>query len=84
MNDLSVKKVALFFALFAFTLLCIGSLINGARVTTSIIRGGEGFLIFGLLAWGVGKRLLAKQSADPEPVSPPQDEPVGENLDPTA
>ncbi len=86
MTEINIKKVALLFALFAFILLALGSWVQGARIVTAFIRGIEGFAIFGLLAWGVGKRLLAQSllnEYEPPPPSTDEEEDKGEKVDQT-
>lgn len=70
MNAATVKKLALAFSLLSFTILMVGSLLNGARILSSFIRGIEAGLLFGLLAWGLGSMLVDK----PEPIIVMQDE----------
>ncbi|MGP0565160.1 MULTISPECIES: hypothetical protein [unclassified Nitrospina] len=53
MTPFQAKKAALVFALFAFILLSLGSWISGARVLAAVVRGVEGFFVFGGLAWAV-------------------------------
>ncbi len=39
-------------------IMAAGSLLAGARLVTSIIRGVEGAAVFGLLAWGLGSAIV--------------------------
>ena len=71
MNDAVIKKIAVAFGLFALTLVALGSWLNGARVSTSFIRGIESFLVMGFLAWGVGKLILDRYL---DQIEPPQEE----------
>jgi len=51
MNNRKTQQIAVGFGLFSMALMAIGSLIAGSGLATSIIRGFEGGIIFGLLAW---------------------------------
>ncbi len=86
MNDLVVKKVTLLFALFAFSFITVGSWIYGAQISTALFRGVEGFAIFGLFAWLVGKRLMATNFESYEmPEALPDDSVANEeNIDKSA
>ena len=59
------------FGLFSLALVAAGSLLAGAGLVTSIIRGIEGAIIFGLLAWffylGFGSRSFIKTKATQKP-----------------
>ena len=50
-------------AVFSFGFLSIGSFLFGATVTTSVLRGLGGGVIFGALLWLVG--LLINEEEDP-------------------
>jgi len=67
MNDAGIKKIAVAFGLFSLILVFMGSWLNGARVSTSFIRGIESFLVFGFLAWGVGRVILPRFLNQQEP-----------------
>lgn len=80
MNNDGLKKIAVACALFSLFLVFLGSWANGARVSTSLIRGLESFLVFGFMAWGVGQMILARflnQQEPPQEVKPRK----GEQLD---
>ena len=57
MTDELVKKISAAFGTFAFTVLAGGSWLMGAWPLTALIRGIEGFVVFGLLAWCVCRLL---------------------------
>lgn len=51
----------------AFTLMAFGSWLAGARVLVALIRGIEGFAVFGAIAWCAGKWLQGRNGqAAPE------------------
>ena len=54
MNGDIINKWAMGLAIFAFGFLSIGSLLFGATVTTSVLRGLGGGVLFGTLLWLVG------------------------------
>ena len=66
MNDYVTQKIALGFAIGAFTFMVFGSLLASARFMTAFIRGFEGALIFGGLAWGLSWYLLKNSKPDSE------------------
>ncbi|MCA9483493.1 MAG: hypothetical protein KC553_07160 [Nitrospina sp.] len=53
MTDELVKKISAVFGTFAFTVLSAGSWVMGARPLSALVRGIEGFVVFGILAWCV-------------------------------
>ena len=63
MNGDIVNKWAMGLAVFSFGFLSIGSLLFGATVTTSVLRGLGGGVLFGALLWLVG--LLINEEEDP-------------------
>ncbi len=83
MNDAVIKKIAVAFGLFALSLVSLGSWLNGARISTSFIRGIESFLVMGFLAWGVGKLILARflnQMEPPQEAKPSKGEQVNQSV----
>ena len=63
MNGDIINKWAMGLAVFAFGFLSIGSLLFGATVTTSVLRGLGGGVLFAALLWLVG--LLINEEEDP-------------------
>ena len=63
MNGVIVNKWAMGLAVFSFGFLSIGSFLFGATVTTSVLRGLGGGVLFGALLWLVG--LLINEEEDP-------------------
>ena len=63
MNGDIVNKWAMGLAVFSFGFLSIGSLLFGATVTTSVLRGLGGGVLFAALLWLVG--LLINEEEDP-------------------
>ena len=63
MNDIIVNRWAMGLAIFSFGFLSIGSFLFGATVTTSVLRGLGGGVLFGALLWLVG--LLVNEEEDP-------------------
>ena len=63
MNGDIVNKWAMGLAVFSFGFLSIGSFLFGATVTTSVLRGLGGGVLFGALLWFVG--LLINEEEDP-------------------
>ena len=63
MNGDIVNKWAMGLAVFSFGFLSIGSLLFSATVTTSVLRGLAGGVLFGALLWLVG--LLINEEEDP-------------------
>ena len=63
MNGDIVNKWAMGLAVFSFGFLSIGSFLFGATVTTSVLRGIGGGVLFGALLWLVG--LLINEEEDP-------------------
>ena len=63
MNGDIVNKWAMGLAVFSFGFLSIGSFLFGATVTTSVLRGLGGGVIFVALLWLVG--LLINEEEDP-------------------
>jgi len=83
MNDSILNKIAVAFGLLSLALVFFGSLLNGARLSTSFIRGIESFLILGFLAWGVGKVIWVRflnQTMPPEEVKPPKGEQINQSV----
>jgi hypothetical protein len=83
MNDSILNKIAVAFGLFSLALVFFGSLLNGARLSTSFIRGIESFLILGFLAWGVGKVIWVRflnQTTPPEEAKPPKGEQINQSV----
>ena len=66
MNGDIVNKWAMGLAVFSFGFLSIGSFLFGATVTTSVLRGLGGGVLFGALLWLVG--LLINEEEDPTDV----------------
>ena len=63
MNGDIVNKWAMGLAVFSFGFLSIGSFLFGATVTTSVLRGIGGGVLFGALLWLVG--LLINEEENP-------------------
>jgi len=63
MNGDIINKWAMGLAVFSFGFLSIGSFLFGATVTTSVLRGLGGGVLFGALLWLVG--LLINEEEDP-------------------
>ena len=63
MNGDIINKWAMGLAVFSFGFLSIGSLLFGATVTTSVLRGLGGGVLFAALLWLVG--LLINEEEDP-------------------
>ena len=63
MNGDIVNKWAMGLAVFSFGFLSIGSFLFGATVTTSVLRGLGGGVLFAALLWLVG--LLINEEEDP-------------------
>ena len=63
MNGDIVNKWAIGLAVFSFGFLSIGSFLFGATVTTSVLRGLGGGVLFGALLWLVG--LLINKEENP-------------------
>ena len=63
MNGDIVNKWAMGLAVFSFGFLSIGSFLFGATVTTSVLRGLGGGVLFAALLWLVG--LLVNEEEDP-------------------
>ena len=63
MNSDIVNKWAMGLAVFSFGFLSIGSFLFGATVTTSVLRGLGGGVLFAALLWLVG--LLINEEEDP-------------------
>ncbi|CAI2717985.1 hypothetical protein [Nitrospina watsonii] len=80
MTPFQARKGALVFAVFAFTLLTAGSLFMGARLWVAMVRGIEGFCLFGVLAWGIGA-LFATRNESAEQKA--ENKKKGQNLDQT-
>ena len=58
MNDSVSQKIGMGFAFGAFGFLLFLSLLAGATFLTSVVRGVQGALLFGGLAWWLGWFLL--------------------------
>ena len=54
MNQTILNNWALGLAIFSFGFLTVGSVLFGATVTTSVLRGFGGGVLFGALLWLVG------------------------------
>jgi len=54
MNDIHIHNWAMGLALFSFAFLSLGSIFFGATVTTGVLRGLGGGILFGVLIWLVG------------------------------
>ena len=63
MNDIIVNRWAMGLAIFSFGFLSIGSFLFGATVTTSVLRGLGGGVLFAALLWLAG--LLINEEEDP-------------------
>jgi hypothetical protein len=64
MSRISIKKFSVVAGLLSFTLVFFGSWIYGARIFSSLIRGVEGFAIFGLLTWLILRGWAAMKPED--------------------
>lgn len=81
MSSITIRKIAAGFALLAFAVLVFGSLLSGARILTSFVRGFEAAIIFGLLAWGLSAMVVEeRETIEPETPAEPDDKDNGENL----
>ena len=54
MNDIPVNNWAVGLAIFSFGFLTVGSVLFGATVITSVLRGLSGGILFGSLIWLAG------------------------------
>ena len=54
MNNIPVNNWAAGLVVFSFGFLSIGSVLFGATVTTAVLRGFGGGMLFGALLWLVG------------------------------
>lgn len=81
MSRTSIKKFSVVAGLFSFTFIFFGSWIYEARISSSFIRGLEGFAIFGLLTWLV---LRGWAALKPEERLGGGNDKKGVNLDQTA
>lgn len=82
MTDDVVKKIAAAFGTFAFTVLAAGSWLMGAWPMSALIRGVEGFVVFGALTWCVC-RLLQDRIDFSETHHMDDEESKGSHLDET-
>jgi len=85
MNNRKVQQIAVGFGLFSMALMVSGSLLAGARLLTSILRGVEGAVVFGLLAWCFcsalgGDRFMTTKVAN-KPKNGPDRSDAGLNID---
>ncbi|MFQ5672368.1 MAG: hypothetical protein ACE5G9_04685 [Nitrospinales bacterium] len=83
MTSLTARKIATGFALLSFAVLAFGSLLNGARIVTSLVRGVEAGLVFGLLAWALSF-LLLKEEEDGKEDAESDNNQKGQNLEKVA
>ena len=81
MSRTSIKKFSVVAGLFSFTFIFFGSWIYEARISSSLIRGLEGFAVFGLLTWLV---LRGWAALKPEERLGGGNDKKGVNLDQTA
>ncbi|MCF8720299.1 hypothetical protein [Nitrospina gracilis] len=81
MTPFQARKAALVFAVFAFIILSIGSWVSGARVWAAVLRGIEGFLLFGAFAWAVCSLLATSEPQDKKKKR--KNSKKGQNLDQT-
>ncbi len=81
MSSTGIKKMALIFALLSFAVLTFGSALSGARIVTALMRGAQGALLFGVLAWFLGGFFLEQK--DETPPEEPDSEQKGAHLDET-
>ena len=54
MNDIPVNNWAVGLSVFSFGFLSVGSILFGSTVTTAVLRGLVGGILFGGLLWLVG------------------------------
>lgn len=81
MSSTTIKKIAVGFSLLAFAVLTFGSLLSGARILTSFVRGIEAAVVFGLLAWGLSAMAVAeREEMEPETPAEPDEKDKGKNL----
>jgi hypothetical protein len=66
MNPELARKIAGGFAIVAFGILTIGSWLHGATAATAVVRGVEGAVIFGTVAWGLGSMFKEETEAAEE------------------
>jgi len=76
MNDTIVNKWSMGLAIFSFGFLSIGSFLFGATVTTSVLRGLGGGVLFGGSLWLTG--LLVIEEKDATEGDPGVDEGLGQ------
>ena len=62
MNDIPVNNWAVGLAVFSFGFLTMGSVLFGATVTTSVLRGLGGGILFGALLWLVGAMISKEEN----------------------
>ena len=84
MSSLTIQKMALAFALIAFGILSVGSVLMGSRVLTGAIRGGLGALISGGLIWGYANIFLSEDEDTSIQDFDSNDSDKGNQLDQTA
>ncbi len=83
MSEVLVKKIAAAAGTLAFSLVALGSWALGARPLVALIRGIEGFVVFGALGWAVGKWLQMRGGFSDS--GPPEGQPEkGGQVDETA
>ena len=83
MNDIPVNNWAVGLAVFSFGFLSVGSVFFGATITTAVLRGLGGGVLFGTLLWLVGiliskeEDLIDETVLKGEDISDFQSTPVG-------
>jgi len=68
MNDIPLNNWAVGLAIFSFGFLSVGSVLFGATVTTSVLRGFGGGMLFGVLLWLVGTMISKDENIISETV----------------
>ncbi len=79
----NVKRISAGFGMLAFLVMSVGSFLMGARLMIAMIRGVEGFVVFGVVAWGVCLFLQRNVDFSEAPMME-DDESKGAHLDETA
>lgn len=82
MTKIHIKKMAVSFSLLAFAVLVFGSVWMGSRISTALVRGVEGTLVFGVLAWALGSLTFGDegQKIPEEQIQDKKDAPVDETV----
>ena len=79
MNDIPVNNWALGLGLFSFAFLSGGSILFGATVTTGLLSGLGGGILFGALLWLVGVIVIKEENSIDETMHEDEGIPVTES-----